>query len=137
MIGISTKSIYALAALYELSKCDKDRPVKIKEIAKNAKIPQNFLEQILLDLKKAGLLNSTKGASGGYSLAKPAKDIMIADIVRVLENDYFKNDSKTGNHALKMMWDDIQDQVNELLQIPLTKIDEYQQKLNDSYIYNI
>jgi len=137
MIGISTKSIYALAALYELSKSDKSKPVKIKDIAKNANIPQNFLEQILLDLKKAGLLSSTKGALGGYSLAKPAKDIMVADVVRVLENDYFKNDCKTGNRVLKMMWDDIQVKVDEILQIPLTQLDEYQQKLNDSYIYHI
>ena len=57
MIGISSKTIYAIAALQELGSIQEDEVLKIKEIAANASIPQNFLEQILLELKKQGLSN--------------------------------------------------------------------------------
>ncbi|HHD78391.1 MAG TPA: transcriptional regulator, partial [Epsilonproteobacteria bacterium] len=59
MIGISSKTVYAVAALQELGDIQDDSVLKIKEIAANANIPQNFLEQILLELKKQGLLTST------------------------------------------------------------------------------
>ena len=65
MIGISSKTIYAVAALQELGSIPDKEVLKIKEIAANASIPQNFLEQILLELKKQGLLTSIKGAHGG------------------------------------------------------------------------
>jgi len=81
MVGISSKTIYAIAALQELGSIDSDKVLKIKEIAINANIPQNFLEQILLELKKQGLLTSIKGAHGGYKLAKPLKDITLKDVV--------------------------------------------------------
>ena len=56
MTGISTKTIYAVAALHELSSIPEDEVMKIKEIAARASVPQNFLEQILLELKKQGIL---------------------------------------------------------------------------------
>ncbi len=59
--------------------------VQIREIAEREQIPAKFLEQILLSLKNAGLLHSKMGVGGGYHLAKPAKDISLGQIVRVLD----------------------------------------------------
>jgi len=87
MTGISTKTIYAVAALHELSMIDEESVLKIKVIAERANVPQNFLEQILLELRKQNILISIKGAHGGYKLAKPLKDITLKDIVMVLETD--------------------------------------------------
>lgn len=60
-------------------------PILISEISTQERIPLKFLEGILLDLKKNGLLESKKGKGGGYFLNKPAKDITIASIIRVLD----------------------------------------------------
>jgi len=99
MIGISSKTIYAVAALQELGSIPDNKVLKIKEIAANASIPQNFLEQILLELKKQGLLTSIKGAHGGYKLAKSLKDITLKDVVLILESDIFADNYQTDNQA--------------------------------------
>ena len=85
-----------------------NKVLKIKEIAANASIPQNFLEQILLELKKQGLLTSIKGAHGGYKLAKKLNDITLKDVVLILESDIFADNYQTDNQALKFFWDDIE-----------------------------
>jgi Rrf2 family protein len=61
------------------------RVMQINEIANLEKIPVKFLEQILLTLKNSGLLQSKRGTTGGYYLAKPANDIMLGQIVRILD----------------------------------------------------
>jgi Rrf2 family cysteine metabolism transcriptional repressor len=60
-------------------------PVQIHEISQREKIPEKFLEQILLQLKRAGLLDSKRGAHGGYVLLKPPKSVSLADIIRTID----------------------------------------------------
>ena len=67
---ISTKGVYGLTAMYELSKHQEDSPMQIKDISANANIPQNYLEQLLSKLRRAELVKSIRGARGGYILAK-------------------------------------------------------------------
>ena len=82
---ISKKAKYALKALqYLAQKCSKE-PVLISEIAGKEKIPQKFLEAILLELKNKGILQSKKGKRGGYFLARPSAQIKISDLLRALE----------------------------------------------------
>lgn len=82
---ISKKGEYALKAMISLSLNYRSGPVAIKEIAEREKIPKKFLEQILLELKKAGLLESSRGAGGGYSLIKPPQEITLARVIRVVD----------------------------------------------------
>lgn len=82
---ISKKTKYGLRALIYLAKEYRRGPVLILDIAKKEKMPQKFLEFILLDLKKNGLLQSKKGKGGGYSLAKDPKDIFLGRVVRILD----------------------------------------------------
>ena len=91
---ISTKGVYGLTAMYELSKHKEDTPMQIKDISANANIPQNYLEQLLSKLRRAELVNSTRGARGGYILAKSAKEIKIVDILIALEDDIKIIDAK-------------------------------------------
>ena len=137
MIGISSKTVYAVAALEELGNIQKDEVLKIKEIAANACIPQNFLEQILLELKKQGLLTSIKGAHGGYKLARDLKDITLKDVVSILESDNFSEVCKTDNVALQLFWDDLKQNVTSVFEIPLSELKNYQLKANKAVNYSI
>ncbi len=137
MIGISSKTIYAVAALQELGSIPDNEVLKIKEIAANASIPQNFLEQILLELKKQGILTSIKGAHGGYKLAKDLKDITLKDVLLILESDIFSDNCKTDNAALKLFWEDLKQNVSSQFEIPLSELKNYQLKANQTLNYSI
>lgn len=137
MIGISSKTIYGIAALNELSTIQGDEVLKIKEIAANANIPQNFLEQILLELKKQGILTSVKGAYGGYRLAKDLKDVTLREVIVILESDVFSDMCKTDNPALKLFWGDLKENVSSAFDIPLSTLKSYQLQANTTLNYSI
>ncbi len=81
---ISAKADYALRAATELAAAD-GGPVKGEQIATAQEIPPKFLENILGDLRHAGLVRSQRGADGGYWLQRPASEITLAEIVRAVE----------------------------------------------------
>lgn len=83
---ISQKSQYALRALLALARANPGEPLRISTIAAFEKIPKKFLEQILLDLKRAGLVASRRGQQGGYLLQKPASEIAVGAVLRVTES---------------------------------------------------
>jgi Rrf2 family protein len=82
---ISKKGEYALKAMIYLSLNYRKGSVQIRELAEREKIPRKFLEQILLDLKKAGLLDSVRGMGGGYRLIKPPESISLARVIRIVD----------------------------------------------------
>jgi Rrf2 family protein len=82
---LSKKSDYALRALVYLAINHPHNSVQIKEIATREKLPTKFLENILLSLRKAGLLYSKMGLKGGYALARPPDKITMGEVVRVLD----------------------------------------------------
>ena len=81
---VAAKVDYALRACAELAAAG-EGPVKGERIAQAQEIPLKFLENILLDLKHAGLVQSQRGAEGGYWLARPAEEITLAEIIRAVE----------------------------------------------------
>lgn len=82
---LNKKTQYAIKALIFLAEQEQSTPVLIADIAKKKKIPLKFLENILLELKKEGILESKKGKGGGYFLKIPANKIPIADIIRKID----------------------------------------------------
>ena len=82
---ISAKVDYAVRAAIELAVAGGDHLTKADAIAHAQDIPPKFLENILGDLRQGGLVRSQRGAEGGYRLARPASEITIADIIRVVE----------------------------------------------------
>lgn len=88
---ISCKCDYATKIILDLSAHYPDRLVHVEDIAKRQDIPRNYLEQILLSLKKGGFVQSKKGPRGGYSLTRPSKDISLGDIVRFIEGSIYPN----------------------------------------------
>jgi Rrf2 family protein len=86
-MNISKKGEYALKALIDLA-INYDRGIAvtlINNIAEQEKIPPKYLEQILLNLKNGGILISKRGVGGGYTLAKPPKDISLGEVIRIVE----------------------------------------------------
>lgn len=82
---LSKKTRYAIVALTRLAKEFGNGPMQIREIAEEERIPQSFFENILLELKKIGVLGSILGKSGGYYLLKKPEDVNLADVVRHFE----------------------------------------------------
>ncbi len=82
---ISKKCYYALRALFELALRCTTTPVAVTEIASDQDIPPRFLETILNELRHAGLVVSHRGNAGGYSLAIPAEEITVADVLKVMQ----------------------------------------------------
>ena len=82
---LSQKAKYALKAMIHLAQTEVGRPVLIADLAKAERLPQKFLERILLDLKTAGLLESRKGRGGGYLLARPPHRISLGAVIRLMD----------------------------------------------------
>lgn len=82
---LSKKAKYALKALLFLSKNEDRGALLIAEISETERIPKKFLEQILLELKKHGILQSKRGKEGGYFLGKPSGEIGIGQVVRIID----------------------------------------------------
>ncbi|OQW65565.1 MAG: hypothetical protein BVN28_01395 [Nitrospira sp. ST-bin4] len=82
---LSKKSEYGLRALLELTLAHGTATLQRQDIAARQHIPIEFLEQILLALKRAGLLSSRRGAKGGYTLIKQPKDISLGHVIRILD----------------------------------------------------
>ena len=137
MLGLSTETLYAVAALNALALQNSDKVIKIKEIASLANIPQNFLEQILLSLKKSGILISIKGAHGGYKLARSLDDVMLAEIVEILEDGYFHTACKSEDPALELFWEDLGEKIYQNFDISLSTLTDYHRKIDKILDFSI
>ena len=84
-MDVSVKGEYALRAVFDLACRNAPDPTKIAKIAERQKIPQKFLELILSQLKQSGFLGSKRGADGGYFLARPADQITVGAVLRVID----------------------------------------------------
>jgi Rrf2 family protein len=82
---ISQKGLYALQAVTTLGRCYGPGTVKIRDIALDSDLPEKFLELILLELKNARIVESVRGAKGGYRLRRAPSEIMLSEIVRLID----------------------------------------------------
>jgi Rrf2 family protein len=82
---MTAKSEYGLLAMIDLASCEGDVPVSAREVSERQAIPGKYLEQLLVALRKAGLVKALRGAHGGFVLARPASEITVLQIVEALE----------------------------------------------------
>jgi Rrf2 family protein len=82
---VSAKSDYALRALIEIAGRDADGPVSAEELGRLQDIPHNFLQAILADLRRAGIVISQRGQNGGWRLAQDADAVSVADVIRAVD----------------------------------------------------
>ncbi len=125
---ISKRTKYALNALIYLARHHQEGPVLISAIAQSERIPQKFLEQILLDLKNNGILQSKKGKGGGYFLGRPAQEIMLGKVVRIFDGPlapvscvsqtaYMKCEECRDDNCcgIRMVMKDVRDAISNIL----------------------
>lgn len=120
---LSTKGRYGLRAMIDLARYSEHEPVSISSIATRQDISERYLEQIFGLLRKAGLLKSIRGASGGYVLAKEMSEISVGDVLRALEGDIepvkcmaFLGEggcSASGECVTKYVWQKINESINQ------------------------
>ena len=147
---LSTKGRYGVKSMLDLALHNGDGPVALKSIAERQDISENYLEQLFATLRKAGHVNSIRGAQGGYILAHDPKSITIGSILRalegslapvecVVEDDPIKC-SKSNSCVTKIVWEKIRDKVNEAVDsVTLSDLVEEYKKSNtdNAYVYYI
>ena len=126
---LSTKGRYGLRAVLDIAMRG-DEPASVSSIATRQMISENYLERLISMLKKAGIVNSVRGAMGGYTLAKPAEEISVGEVLRALEGDLKPVDclELEGMGELcegaetcitKFVWKRISDCINEAVDHPM------------------
>lgn len=122
ILKISTKGRYGLRAIIDLIINSNGENVPLITIAERQGISKNYLEQVFSTLRKAGIVNSTKGAQGGYYLADKPSNITIGDVLRVLEGDLsvISTDQDTQENPIEQciarnVWDKVDNKVNEII----------------------
>lgn len=123
---LTTRSEYALLALVYLARNPSDEYISIDTIAKAQGIPPKFLEQLMLALKRAHFLRSTKGQRGGYALAKAPNQISLAEVIRLFDGALAPTESVSENFyestpiekekSLTAVFKDIRDYVSNKLE---------------------
>jgi Rrf2 family protein len=115
---ISAKGEYAIKAMLDLSMHRSRALVPIQEIAARQAIPQRYLEQVLLALKRAGLLTSKRGSTGGYHLSKAPEEVTVGAVLRAVEGgsapfEGGPQGQRSGaySHDLGELWEEIADAV--------------------------
>ena len=120
---LSTKGRYGLRAMIDLARYSEDEPVSISSIAARQDISERYLEQLVGLLKKAGLVRSIRGATGGYVLARNVREISVGDVLRALEGSlepvkcaafYSEEGCMASDGCVtKYVWQKINESINE------------------------
>jgi Rrf2 family protein len=111
-VRVSAKSDYALRALIELAVRLQGDPVSAEELGRLQSIPHGFLQAILADLRRAGIVASQRGQSGGWRMARPPAEVTVADVIRAIDGPLVsvhgtRPESVTYNEsagALQLVW---------------------------------
>ncbi|MHC5536966.1 RrF2 family transcriptional regulator [Singulisphaera rosea] len=107
---ISAKAEYACLALITLAgRSQEAAPLRVREIAEGHSIPERYLVQILIQLKGAGLVLSTRGASGGYRLARGADQISLGEVLSAIDGpgEPFRESSNPAGRVLASVWENL------------------------------
>ncbi len=121
---VSAKADYAVRAMVELAGSAEEAPMKGELVASSQGIPVRFLENILAELRHAGLVHSRRGADGGYWLARPADEIALADIIRAVDGPLAtvrgepadELEYADGLAALQQVWIALRANIREILE---------------------
>lgn len=134
MSMISKKGIYGLSAMYTLALTSKDSLMHSRDIAKKSNIPHNFLEQILIALKKNNLVTSIRGNKGGYKLSRDPQLITVYEILNSLESCIACIDTPKDNIILSAFWKESQEKMKKIFD---TSLEELVKQNQQNIIYSI
>lgn len=124
-IKLSTRSTYGLRAMFELAAAYGKGHVSIRNISERQGVPEQYLEQLFMTVRKAGLAASVRGAQGGYELCRAPDQITVGDIIRALDGPMSPVSCLTEgseaacinetNCVTRMVWQKVQDSINRSL----------------------
>jgi len=125
-VRITTLAEYGVICALHLARRSAEGPITGREIAESEQLPGDYVEQILLRLRRAGLIRSTRGAHGGYTLAKDAADISIRDVIAASETTTFdlhcvshpvgeERCSSSHNCSIRPVWMLLQQKIDDVL----------------------
>ena len=122
---ITTKGRYGLRAILKLAEQEGNKPISISTIANEEQISPEFLEQIFYKMKKTGIIKSTRGPGGGFSLTKPLNEISLADILDAVGEpvtlspcstaDSRKTCNRTADCSAYNIWHEVSEHFNDYL----------------------
>lgn len=116
----SAKGEYGVRAIIDIAIFGDKAPVQVKEISRRQGIPERFLEQVMASLKRSGLVESVRGAQGGYFLSRDQADISLTDIIEAVEGPLEVMSCASGKStrckelelcALRDVWSDVRDSI--------------------------
>jgi Rrf2 family protein len=126
---LSSKSLYAVRALFNMAYHARPAPSKIEEIAQQEDVPPRFLEQIFQDLKKAGIVGSKRGPRGGYYLTRAPREVTLGEVIEIMEGptrtslcredsadpDNNPIDKPSSLCVMAQVWEEVAAQIDEVL----------------------
>lgn len=122
----STRGRYGVQIMVDLAQHATEGPISLKSVADRQKLSEHYLEQLVPELRKAGLVKSIRGSQGGYILAKSPEDIIIGDVIRILEGPIAPVDctnesdglsccEKTDFCVTREVWVKVRDSINDVV----------------------
>jgi Rrf2 family cysteine metabolism transcriptional repressor len=124
-VRFSTRGRYGVQIMVDLAKHSDEGPISLKSVADRQKLSEHYLEQLVPELRKAGLVKSVRGAQGGYILAKKPESINIGDVIRVLEGPIAPVEctnqtgsdccEKTSFCVTREVWVKVRDSINDVV----------------------
>lgn len=120
---LSTKGRYGIHAMYDLAQYGSDTPQPIKSIAERQNIPEAYLEQLIGQLRRSGLVKSVRGAQGGYLLSRSPAEITVGEVLRTLEGELAVVDClmeedlchRACSCPTRVVWKKLRDGLNEIV----------------------
>lgn len=142
MFKISTRGQYALLIMSYLAGANPEKYVSLKTLAIQHKLSTKYLEQIMIQLSKAGLVAALRGTNGGYKLIRKPENYTAGEILRVLEGDLSPKisiDNLEENNGIKKFWDDFEQSTNKYVDsVTLEDIAQNDNSYSEAdYIYYI
>jgi Rrf2 family protein len=144
---ITYKGDYALKTILDLAAHFGNAPVTIHDLSKRLDIPTKVLEQILLDLKRAGFVESRRGKVGGYSLAKEPAEIMLGEVVRFIDGPVgpiacvdkkYSGCHDAGSCVFRNIWGQVSDSTSKIIDnITFADLLKRSKKNNQTFTYQI
>lgn len=144
---ITYKGDYALKTILDLAINYGKQPVTINDLARRADIPTKFLEQILLDLKRGGFVESRRGKIGGYLLSKPPSGIKLGDVIRFIDGPIepiacveknYKGCQDLNNCVFRSIWQRLTNETSKIINdITFEDLVKRRKKMNAALVYQI
>lgn len=141
MIRISTRGQYALLIMTELAEQPEDKFISLKLLSHRHNISVKYLEQILIQLSKSGLVMGVRGNNGGYKLIKPTEEYTAGEILRALEGEIslasYQDNNVVKNIGVTKFWKDFEKVINDYVDSVTLKQLVEKNKESNSWMYYI